>query len=347
MSASLRRVPRAICCGRRRRWCWSRVARGQGLDAARGRRCDAGRPTSAAPARSAAAGSNGRRSAQARELLARRRPRQSRSSMPLGPGLGQCCGGHVDAAADAGQAPRSSPGLRPPRRAAHGAPAAGAAVRRRPCRPRAGAGAGAPAAARCAGSTAVPTSSRDRAAAGRRGRGHRPAARRDRAAPRPVAPALVLTHSHALDFTLCSAVLRARRLRLSRPDRLARPSAPSSSAASRELGIPAERIARLACPIGGAALRDKRPAVIAALAAAELSAGAWPARTTQAARERRARKGPHEHDRRTGPRRCAWSCAGSPSGSRAWSPTPTSASPSRRARSTRCSARTAPARPRW
>ncbi len=38
----------------------------------------------------------------------------------------------------------------------------------------------------------------------------------------------------------------------------------------RELGIPAARIAAMACPIGGTALRDKRPPVIAALAAAEM-----------------------------------------------------------------------------
>ena len=37
-----------------------------------------------------------------------------------------------------------------------------------------------------------------------------------------------------------------------------------------ELGIPAARVRRMACPIGGDALRDKRPAVIAALAAAEV-----------------------------------------------------------------------------
>jgi xanthine dehydrogenase accessory protein XdhC len=79
----------------------------------------------------------------------------------------------------------------------------------------------------------------------------------------------VLTHSHALDFSLCCAVLErgdfahlgligsaTKRARFER--------------GFRELGIPAERVARLACPIGGHALRDKRPAVIAALAAAEL-----------------------------------------------------------------------------
>jgi xanthine dehydrogenase accessory factor len=79
----------------------------------------------------------------------------------------------------------------------------------------------------------------------------------------------VLTHSHALDFELCSAALErgdfayvgligsaTKRARFER--------------GFRELGVPPARDARLACPIGGAAVRDKRPAVIAALAAAEL-----------------------------------------------------------------------------
>jgi xanthine dehydrogenase accessory protein XdhC len=78
----------------------------------------------------------------------------------------------------------------------------------------------------------------------------------------------VLTHSHALDFAVCSAVLergdfaylgligsRTKRARFEH--------------GFRELGLPAERVARLVCPIGGA-IRDKRPAVIAALAAAEV-----------------------------------------------------------------------------
>lgn len=79
----------------------------------------------------------------------------------------------------------------------------------------------------------------------------------------------VLTHSHALDFGVCSAVLergdfaylgligsKTKRAKFER--------------GFRELGLPESRIARLVCPIGGAAVRDKRPAVIAALAAAEL-----------------------------------------------------------------------------
>jgi xanthine dehydrogenase accessory factor len=80
---------------------------------------------------------------------------------------------------------------------------------------------------------------------------------------------LVLTHSHALDSMVCAAVLqrgdfaylgligsRTKRAQFER--------------GFRDLGIAKERIARLVCPIGGARLKDKRPAVIAALTAAEL-----------------------------------------------------------------------------
>ena len=80
---------------------------------------------------------------------------------------------------------------------------------------------------------------------------------------------LVLTHSHALDFMLCEAVLRrgdfaylgligskTKRRRFER--------------GFRELGLASGTIARLTCPIGGSQVRDKRPAVIAALTAAEL-----------------------------------------------------------------------------
>jgi xanthine dehydrogenase accessory factor len=80
---------------------------------------------------------------------------------------------------------------------------------------------------------------------------------------------LVLTHSHALDSMLCAAALqrgdfaylgligsRTKRRQFER--------------AFRDLGIADERIARLVCPIGGGRIRDKRPAVIAALVAAEL-----------------------------------------------------------------------------
>lgn len=80
---------------------------------------------------------------------------------------------------------------------------------------------------------------------------------------------LVLTHSHALDFEICAAALErgdfaylgligsaTKRARFER--------------GFRELGIAPERIDRLVCPIGSQRVRDKRPAVIAALVAAEL-----------------------------------------------------------------------------
>jgi xanthine dehydrogenase accessory protein XdhC len=80
---------------------------------------------------------------------------------------------------------------------------------------------------------------------------------------------LVMTHSHALDSMICAAVLqrndfwhlgligsRTKRAQFER--------------AFRDLGIPEERIGRLVCPIGGGRIRDKRPAVIAALVAVEL-----------------------------------------------------------------------------
>ena len=86
----------------------------------------------------------------------------------------------------------------------------------------------------------------------------------------PQAAYIVLTHSHALDFSLCEAVLRrgdfaylgligskTKRRRFER--------------GWRELGLPERAIRRLVCPIGGDALRDKRPPVIAALTAAELA----------------------------------------------------------------------------
>jgi xanthine dehydrogenase accessory factor len=80
---------------------------------------------------------------------------------------------------------------------------------------------------------------------------------------------LVLTHSHALDSMICAAALqrgdfaylgligsRTKRAQFER--------------AFRDLGIAQARIDRLVCPIGGGGIRDKRPAVIAALVAAEL-----------------------------------------------------------------------------
>ncbi|WP_315834505.1 xanthine dehydrogenase accessory protein XdhC [Bradyrhizobium prioriisuperbiae] len=80
---------------------------------------------------------------------------------------------------------------------------------------------------------------------------------------------VIMTHSHSLDALIATAVLeradfgylgiigsRTKRKRF--------------EAAFRECGISHQDIARITCPIGGGAVRDKRPAVIAALAAAEL-----------------------------------------------------------------------------
>jgi xanthine dehydrogenase accessory factor len=88
------------------------------------------------------------------------------------------------------------------------------------------------------------------------------------AAP-PGAAYLVLTHSHALDSMICAAALqrgdfaylgligsRTKRAQFER--------------GFRDLGIPQAQIDRLVCPIGGGRIRDKRPAVIAALVAVEL-----------------------------------------------------------------------------
>jgi xanthine dehydrogenase accessory factor len=79
----------------------------------------------------------------------------------------------------------------------------------------------------------------------------------------------VMTHDHGLDSLLCAALLerddiaylgligsRSKRKRF--------------ETAWRMTGLSSERVARLTCPIGGSESHDKRPAVIAALATAEL-----------------------------------------------------------------------------
>ncbi|NHO31169.1 xanthine dehydrogenase accessory protein XdhC [Acetobacter fallax] len=85
----------------------------------------------------------------------------------------------------------------------------------------------------------------------------------------PGAGALVLTHNHALDGVIVAELLErgdlayvgmigsvTKRLRLER--------------GLREVGLSRDRIASLVCPIGNRGIRDKRPAVIAAFAAAEV-----------------------------------------------------------------------------
>lgn len=82
---------------------------------------------------------------------------------------------------------------------------------------------------------------------------------------------LIMTHSHSLDAVVAASVLErgdfgylgiigssTKRKRFER--------------AFRQQGLAQSDIDRIHCPIGGSAVRDKRPAVIAALTAAELIA---------------------------------------------------------------------------
>lgn len=86
---------------------------------------------------------------------------------------------------------------------------------------------------------------------------------------RPGGAAVILTHDHALDFLIA-------RQALARPDLAyvgmigsATKRATFARWLDREGGDPS-MLGRLVLPIGGSALRDKRPPVIAALVAAEL-----------------------------------------------------------------------------
>jgi xanthine dehydrogenase accessory factor len=201
---------------------------------------------------------------RARELLAGE-VRASTFEMPLGPAVGQCCGGHVrlelvragaaelDAlAVEEARAQESLPTV-----LLFGAGHVGRALAR----------------------ALAPLSLRLRWIDGRAGEfpdpplaGPEVVVTERHLAEIRAAPAgsayVVMTHSHGLDFTLCEAVLqrddfaylgligsRTKRARFER--------------GWRELGLSEQQTARLVCPIGGR-LRDKRPAVIAALVAAEI-----------------------------------------------------------------------------
>ena len=112
------------------------------------------------------------------------------------------------------------------------------------------------------------------------------------------AACLVLTHSHSLDARITAAALerndfayvgligsRSKRRRFER--------------GFRDIGIAEDRIASLVCPIGDRGIRDKRPAVIAALAAAELIA----AFAKRAAQPRRAQEAQPRRAQEAQPRR--------------------------------------------
>ncbi len=203
--------------------------------------------------------------AKARQLLDSDDATQ-RLEVPLGPAVGQCCGGHVtlllrradqSVLAELVAAERADDAARP-LVLVFGAGHVGQAVT----------------------AALSPLPLRTRWIDGREGMldGELPAGIEAVPMARPLdevarAPAgaawLVLTHSHALDFEICAAVLErgdftylgligsaTKRAKFER--------------GFRELGIARERIARLVCPIGSETVRDKRPAVIAALVAAEL-----------------------------------------------------------------------------
>ena len=91
------------------------------------------------------------------------------------------------------------------------------------------------------------------------------------AAP-PGAAHVILTHSHALDSLIAATLLERGDFAYlgiigSKTKRAV------FERAFAEMGIAPKQIARITCPIGGTNVRDKRPAVIAALVAAELLGG--------------------------------------------------------------------------
>lgn len=89
------------------------------------------------------------------------------------------------------------------------------------------------------------------------------------AALQPGAAVLILTHDHALDFLIAREALLIDGLSYVGMIGSATKRASFASYFRREGGSVA-RLERLVLPIGGTAVRDKRPAVIAAMVAAEL-----------------------------------------------------------------------------
>jgi xanthine dehydrogenase accessory factor len=81
---------------------------------------------------------------------------------------------------------------------------------------------------------------------------------------------VVMTHSHALDSLIAAALIEKGTARY-----LGLIGSKTKKAlflkAFRALGLPEERIRAVICPIGGASVKDKRPEVIAVLAAAEIT----------------------------------------------------------------------------
>jgi xanthine dehydrogenase accessory factor len=184
----------------------------------------------------------------------------------LGPAIGQCCGGRVTLGFD-------RPDVATVAAAARDADAEAAA---RPCVHIYGAGHVGRALARALSPLPLRTTlidGRPGELAGAEAPGVALLESADPAATAEAAPDgaahVVMTHSHALDSLIAAAVLERDRFAYlgvigSRAKRIA------FRRAFRAMGIAEARIARMVCPIGGEAVRDKRPEVIAALVAAEI-----------------------------------------------------------------------------
>lgn len=203
---------------------------------------------------------------RAREMIAAGAPQTGLLDVPLGPQIGQCCGGRVVidiALADA--ALREAVRARMQREEAlrpavfifgggHVGHALAAALSLLPLavavvETRAGMLDGLPAGVE-ARLTAVPEEA-------------------VRAAPAGSA-FLVLTHDHALDFLIVAEALARGDAAYVGMIGSKTKRATFASWYLKEAGGDEAKLARLVCPIGGADVKDKRPSVIAALAAAEV-----------------------------------------------------------------------------
>ncbi|MDQ0559870.1 xanthine dehydrogenase accessory factor [Rhizobium mesoamericanum] len=84
---------------------------------------------------------------------------------------------------------------------------------------------------------------------------------------------VILTHDHALDFLIAAEALQRDDVAYVGMIGSKTKRATFKNWLTRDLGMP-ELLDRLVCPIGGTAIRDKRPTVIATLAAAEITVAA-------------------------------------------------------------------------
>jgi xanthine dehydrogenase accessory factor len=203
---------------------------------------------------------------EARALL-RRCELEKRLDVPLGPEIGQCCGGRVEialavldaAAREAALARLRAEAARDPHVLVLGAGHVGRAL--------ADALALLPVRVLLVDSRAEELARYDGAAETRL----TPVPEAEvRAAP-PGSAFVVLTHDHSLDFLIAAEAL-------ARSDAAyvgmigSKSKRASFGRFAREAGTPEEAVARLVCPIGAGGSADKRPEVIAAFVAAEVMA---------------------------------------------------------------------------